>query len=440
MNRVSSRICTVVLGVLALGPATQPLGQTATVPMWKAFGLQGTSVRSLATAPDLLCAGTEAQGVYCRDLPGGAWMFEGLGGKTVMWLWVDPVRPDVRFAATNMSGEPLRLYRTLNGGVIWEPVGAGMAVSAVQGVPGTSTVYAAGARVWRSDDLGSTWIEKHGQGIQTSLEIDPKDSQVVWAGGETVIFAGYTILSQDGGATWKTVWDSHLIGDNQTSDISAHPLEDGLVLTGHEGFILRTNNGTTFRETLNAPVRFFIDWDGGNPARAYAGGSPNGGTAQVFVSRDQGSSWSPITGELAPRTVYRVEADHHRLGVAYVATDDGVYRFYGGGLPVCLDSRAGIDNLEISPGPCPLIPGSGPAVLGDAIAFDLDALRATTTFVDLGEVECLINDGDIGLATIDPPEPAPGHSLGILVRFTGSTDYGASSDGLPRTASFGDCP
>jgi len=274
-----------------------------------------------------------------------------------------------------------------------------------------------------------------------SLEVAPTAPQEVWAGGETVIFQGFTIFSENGGASWKSVWDSRFIGDNQTSDISAHPTVAALALTGHEGFILRTTDkGTTFQEVLNVPVRFFIDWDGGNSTRVYAGGSPNGGTAQVFVSRDLGISWSSITGELAPRIVFRVGADHHRVGVAYAATDDGVYRFYGGGLPICLDTRAGIDNLQLWPNACPAVLSPGPVIPGDAIAFDLAALVKTSTHVDLGEVECLVDGGDIALATVDPPEPAPGHALGLLLRLAGSTDYGFSSDGLPRQASFGDCP
>jgi hypothetical protein len=155
------------------------------------------------------------------------------------------------------------------------------------------------------------------------------------------------------------------------------------------------------------------------------------------VSRDRGISWTSITAELAPRTVFRVEADHDRLGVAYAATDDGVYRFYGGGAPLCLDTRTGIDDLRLSLGDCP--PALTP-ILGDAIAIDADATTETSSLVDLGEVECLIDDGDIALATIDPPEPAPGHTLGLLVRLTASTGYGSSSTGLPRVVASGDCP
>jgi hypothetical protein len=214
-----------------------------------------------------------------------------------------------------------------------------------------------------------------------------------------------------------------------------------LALTGHEGFLLRTaNNGAAFQEVLNVPVRFFIDWDGGNPERVYAGGSPNGGTGQVFVSRNLGNTWASITGELAPLYIFRVEADLDRLGVAYAATDDGVYRFYGGGFPICLDSRSGVDHVQVWPTACPPVLGPGPVIPGDAIALEVEALTQTSSHVDLGEVECLVDDADIALATLDPPDPAPGDTVGFLVRLVGSSDYGSSSGSLPRLASWGDCP
>jgi len=59
--------------------------------------------------------------------------------------------------------------------------------------------------------------------------------------------------------------------------------------------------------------------------------------------------------------------------------------------------------------------------------------------IDLGEVECLLESGDISLASIDLPAPAPGAVLFVLVRLDGASDYGASSDGLPQTPSQGDC-
>jgi hypothetical protein len=151
-----------------------------------------------------------------------------------------------------------------------------------------------------------------------------------------------------------------------------------------------------------------------------------------------------VTGPaIAGRMIFRLAADARRLGVSYVATDDGIYRFYGGGLPLCLDTIDGLDAVRLRPGACP--PGA-PLVAslqttpGDAIALDPNGVSRGPNHIDLGEVECLIDDGDITLSTVDLPEPASGSALVLLARYDGDADYGDASDGLRRLPAVGDCP
>ena len=422
---------------------------------WRPFGLQGLIVRSLAATTDRLCAGTQGQGVFCLDLlaPHGGWKELGPAGTTITGIWIDRYEPQVMFAASGSHlGGPTEvlLYRTGDGGGTWEPADLDLrrqgaqAIDVVDGVPTLPIlgpipipfpVYAAGDGVWRSDDRGFSWQKVLPFPIEVSLEVSPTDLlRTVWAGGETFIFSGFTVVSHDGGATWQQVWDSNAIGDNQTADIAAHPVLDGTVLTGHEGFVLKTTDfGQTFYEVLAAPARFFLDWDRANPSRAYAAGSG------AFFSSDLGEHWVDITGNvLGPRTIARVQADVERLGVVYAATADGVYRHYGGGVPMCMVATG--DELQLAPGVCPPILAPIAELPGDAIVVDLDQIRSAGDHIDLGEVECLIDDRGITFVTIDTPDPAPGKAIGILARAPGATDYGPSSDGLPRIPSQGDCP
>jgi photosystem II stability/assembly factor-like uncharacterized protein len=420
---------------------------------WKRYGLQGFTVRSLAAAPDLLCAGTQGSGVYCRDLaaksPSAGWVSNGLPGVTVTWIWIDPATPLVRYAAAGAPGNTPSLFRTLDGGQSWTAVddfpnpggGPPPRAYAVAGIAGSRTVFAAGTAIWISHDGGETWEVSSDVGGLDCLEASPADPEAVWTGGETLIFSGFTLRTLDGGETWAEVWDSSRIGDNQTSDVAAHPTRDGPVLTGHEGFVLRTeDDGAMFDEVLAAPSRFFLDWDGGNADRAYAAGSPNGGTAHAFVSQDLGRTWLDVTGTtLAPRTVFRVEGDDTRTGVVYAATDDGVFRYYGGGAPICLHGSGGIDDLRLARGACPPPAGEG-SLVGDVIAADPARFLEGDATLFLGEVECIASDADLTLVTLDTPDPAAGRYLAILARPQDEGDYGFTSQGLRRAPLSGDCP
>src|SRR4029450_12831307 len=97
----------VVTAVAHLPTLGDPL--PATVPSeWRPFGLQGATVHSLAATDDLLCAGTQGSGVFCRQLDGSGtgtgWLSNGLAGARVTWLWTDPLNPLVRFAAWGAGG------------------------------------------------------------------------------------------------------------------------------------------------------------------------------------------------------------------------------------------------------------------------------------------------------------------------------------------------
>jgi hypothetical protein len=356
----------------------------------------------------------------------------------VTGLWLDPSQPGVMFAATSSAAG--RIFHTIDAGGSWQRADAGVncCILRVEGVVGQSTLYAIGGSVWRSDDSGGSWTRLIDAYFGTSLRVPSTDPNTVWAGGEFVTFTGYTMISRNRGTTWTNVWDSDSTGDNQTSDIATHPVMDGLALTGHEGFVLRTSNrGGQFQEVLAAPTaQFFIAWDRANTQRAYAASANSLGSWHSFASEDLGLTWTPLAVPAGPLFVLDLEPDASRLGVVYAATDDGVYRFYGGGDPLCFDTRAGIDDIDVRPGPCP--PSTG-AIPGDVIVGHIDTLATASGWIDLDEVECLVDSGDIALAEIDPPEPAPGTALFILARLEGATDYGPSSAGVPRLPARGDC-
>ena len=157
--------------MLAILPASiSPM----TASEWKPIGLQGTTVRSLAAAGDLLCAGTQDRGVYCRvSQVATGWVQNGLPGISVTWLWIDPLDPQARFAAAGLAAGGPSLYRTRNGGTTWVGLarpGSGRAW-AVQGFPGSGRIYAAGSGVWRSEDFGDHWTTTSAPAGNDCIEI-----------------------------------------------------------------------------------------------------------------------------------------------------------------------------------------------------------------------------------------------------------------------------
>lgn len=426
---------------------------------WRPFGLQGIVVRSLAVAPGRLCAGTAGKGVYCLDATSRplGWRSLGPDGATITGLWIDGERPGLIFAAADGPPGVNVLFRTVDGGQTWQDLGANIPASPVSeiglvhGVPGTSTVYGAGGAVWISDDLGETWsMDNPGEpaealSSQGALEVAPTDPRTIWAGGDLAFtFApmSYAALSRDGARNWTRVWSSGPFDYTPIWDISAHPRLDGLALTGHGGYVLRTpDHGASFRKVLQSPVYFLVDWGGGAGNVAFAVGVTNNRIgSEAHVSRDLGDTWTSITGtRLGRLTIYDLEADERLAGLAFVATTDGVYAFFGAGGPLCHDARQGVESAILWLGECPPIMAPGPAILGDAIVADGAALRAESDHIDLGAVHCVIENTDVAFATLDLPDPPAGELFMILAREDGAADYGVSSDGLPRRASTGDC-
>jgi hypothetical protein len=426
---------------------------------WRPFGLQGIEVLTVEAVPERVCAGTKGRGVFCLDtrVPRQGWQSIGLDGVVVRDLWIDPARPEVIFAAADGASIAVQLFRTLDAGRTWEPIGANVregfpSITRVAGVAGTPTVYSSGGAVWRSDDLGETWRAVLSQAWQDNLEIAPTDPQTVWSGGDLAFsFVPESILylTRNGGADWTAPWYS-IFDYTPLADIAAHPGLDGLVLTGHGGYVQRTDDhGATIRRVLDAKGNLLVEWSphgpgGSRPATLALAVVWNWtaatGVPLTYVSRDLGKSWAPLPGDaLLKLRIYDLETDARWPGLAWAGTSDGVYAFFGAGLLLCHDARQGVEETLLWTGECPPILAPGPVRLGDLIAVPRDTVRVAADHVDLGPVHCLIEDADVAFATIDPPDPPLGEALLILSREEGTNTYGLSSDGQPRLASAGDC-
>ena len=208
----------------------------------------------------------------------------------------------------------------------------GNRVIAVVGVPGDPKTYYAGAAsggVWKSVDGGISWKsifdEQPAQSIG-SLAIAPSDPSVVWAGtGETFIRSNVSLgngiyKSTDAGMTWTNMG---LEKTGRIGRIVIDPRDPNIVFAatmGHsygpqpERGVFRTRDGgNTWEKVLfvdentgasdiamdpnNSQILIAGTWQMEIKTWGKFSGGPGSG---VFMSRDGGTTWKPITGRGLP--------------------------------------------------------------------------------------------------------------------------------------------
>ncbi|MGH9443036.1 MAG: WD40/YVTN/BNR-like repeat-containing protein [Thermoanaerobaculia bacterium] len=175
-------------------------------------------------------------GVY-KSIDGGAtWrkIESGLPNLYAGAIATDPVFPLRVYVADQFSSS---LWRSDDGGENWQATGAIDDLSASQIVVGNdpaSTVFVTGSRgVWRSSDLGATWI------LVPSLPpaivaVDPRFAAILYAAALTG--SGRVFVSRDAGSTWQP---------------SAAPdLPDGLVLQ-----LVMSKSGSLYARTAIGVLR-----------------------------------------------------------------------------------------------------------------------------------------------------------------------------------------
>ena len=231
----------------------------------------------------------------------------------------------------------------------YRPIGpaAGGRVSRAAGIPGDpGTYYAATASggVWKSTDAGVTWkpiFDDQAISSIGSTAVAPSDSNVVYVGsGEANIrgnvAAGNGIYkSTDAGKTWTHVWKQ----EGQIGKLVVHPTNPDIAFAavlGHpfgpnaeRGVYRTTDGGRTWQQVLKKDAdtgASDVEMDPSNPSILFAGfwqarrlpwdlvsGGPGSG---LYVSRDGGESWKPLTGSGLP------EGTWGKVGVA-IAPSDG---------------------------------------------------------------------------------------------------------------------
>jgi photosystem II stability/assembly factor-like uncharacterized protein len=248
-----------------------------------------------------------------------------LEGRAVMCVAVDPHDPERIFVGTFDRG----IYRTLDGGEVWESVGAGMAdarvlsiaISPVDRVNGRSVVYAGTepSRLLRSEDDGATWQDFPALGELPSapswsfpprpythhvrwIALHPADAQTLYVGIEL----GGVMVTRDGGQTWE---DRKPGSQHDAHAIATHPAApDRVYEAAGGGVAISADAGRTWRPTDEGMDRHYT-WglaiDSADPDLWYVSASHGArtahrhdGDAQAILYRKRGDApWEALGGE-----------------------------------------------------------------------------------------------------------------------------------------------
>jgi photosystem II stability/assembly factor-like uncharacterized protein len=337
-------------------------------------GLSAMSFSALAVAPSdprTLYVGPTQQGVFRSRDGAETWTraSRGLAPLDVLRLATDPARPGRLLLATLGAG----VLTTVDGGATWPPADprpshlfytVGLKV---EPKPPSRAFAASPDHRVRSDNGGITWRTLGPPGFDGVFALDPDHPGTLYA--STV---GAFERSQDAGETWKPVADPlaclyvtwvEVVPGSGTVVVSAYERTPGCSGRGGDGFYRSKDGGATWTKLPNSlpwtgvlatdsaspGVLYMVGFgvakstDDGDtwttsapfpganalglvflatPDAFYVGGGDNAG-GEVWVSHDQGASWSKIGGPIRGTSVSGLALDQ---GVLWAGTYGGLYR------------------------------------------------------------------------------------------------------------------
>jgi len=300
-------------------------------------GLTETSVYSLAIDPkhtQIIYVGTW-DGVFKSINDGDSW--NAIGNwlttyKGTSSLAIDPANTQIIYAGTDDGC----VFKSTDGGSSWSKSKlTNMFIDSLAIDPAnTQVIYAGtGGCVFKSTDGGLNWTQSRlADGYVYSLAIDPQNTQIIYAGvwdngaiWDNDIFDG-VFKSTDGGTNWTQTGlkdkaiRSLVIDPKNTQIVYAGTDDDGVFKSTDGGGSWASVNKGLGKEVLS----FAIDPE--NTQIVYAGTREG-----AFKSTNGGANWSQINTGLTNTDVVSLAIDPINTQVIYAGTGDGVFKSTDGG-------------------------------------------------------------------------------------------------------------
>jgi len=282
------------------------------------------------TDPGVMYAGTGGAGIY-KSLDGGlSWqpVLNGLGRSAVSSLVIDPQEPDTLYAGVLLGG----VYKTTDGARTWQPInegidvpgGAFLATVVMDPTDHNHLYYTDSLGLYETTDGGENWTKLQMPTCPkmiTSLVMPPGTSNTIYiADREKSAECSLGIYrSRDGGKTW----DSIPIGISQylqlhywSLAVASEPQERIYVsgsIAGDDKFYRTMDEGQTW-ESIREHRCFATEIDPNQNGRIFCGGPD-----QLLASQDWGDSWTPVLNE---KLIWEVTLSPHAENTL-VAGGDG---------------------------------------------------------------------------------------------------------------------
>jgi len=316
-------------------------GPSAEAQVWTNIGPEGGSVQSVFASPSqpntILAAGLSNQGGLFKTTDGGTlWqsVSAGLSDVHVVTVAFHPTDPDTIYVGTSHGG----ICRSVDGGATWTVLNTGLALDANgyprqvdwividPSAPLTLNAAQEGAGFLHSTNGGSSWTQSNGNLFVVNIAVAPSSHLTLYASAIDSSSGPpqYVVLkSGDGGASWAVV--NNTLGT--FGAISVDPTASNIAYMS-SGTIYKTVDGGTTWTPANVGLLSSlygvtqVVFDPANPNTLFAAAIGS----CLCRSTNGGGSWAPLSTTGLPSWVVGLVIDRNVPGRMEAATNSGVYR------------------------------------------------------------------------------------------------------------------
>jgi len=303
---------------------------------WTFLGFEGLMVNSLAVTENYLYAGVgsydhagmKSLGVFRKNIKteDSKWKYVGFMTNMVESIHVaNDSKNTIYIGISRGTGfgltrvrpiysrlRPHSLFKSSDDGNTWTPCDNGFRrlflkrevfdISTSTKNPNNICVFTYN-KVFKSTDGGDNWEpiwnkENMYYYQYNIVAIDPSDDNIIWVGGEYMIYSAFLEKSVDGGVSWTTSIPPSA-GDNAVNSIAIHPSDSNTVYIGMEGHVVKTINGGKNWSVILSPEEYpyfeALKLDPLNPEHIFAGfgpqASPENNKLIIWESYDGGETW-----------------------------------------------------------------------------------------------------------------------------------------------------